>query len=590
MAPPAGTMNTMQSRRQPSNGPLNAVIRWRGRAYAIAEAVALAFQEQGAGRLPAALDIYDLIIAKVPNAAVVHINRGVTLQAMKRYEAALASFDRAIALNPAHAEAYNNRGAVLQKINRPAEALASYDQAIALKPGYANAHHNRAAILKAMNRYDEALAGYDQAIALNPAHAEAYNNRGIILQEMKRYPDALASFDRAIALNPAHAIAYNNRGLNLVIKGDMAAAEQMFRKAAALKPDFPDPLFNLANIRKYQNADNAEVKSIHTLLDRPGISTEEKEHLYFSLGKIYDDSGRYEEAFEYYRRANQLRNATVAYDPDEVVRMTDSLMEVFSPEFLARPAAFASASRSPLFIVGMPGSGTTLLANILSNHPSIGTAGELPTLMEFTARLPALNGNGIPYPQAVTQLTPAVAAALINEYEQRLRRDLGSDIPHVIDKNPLNFKQLGFIALLFPNARIIHCVRHPWDTCLSNYFRRFPVHLNYSFDLRNIGHFYAEYARLMAHWRKVPALKMIEVSYEDMVANTEPMTRRTLEFLELEWNERCLAPHTNPCMVETASQWQVRQPIYTQALGRWRHYEKQLAPLKAVLPPPLAGA
>jgi hypothetical protein len=191
--------------------------------------------------------------------------------------------------------------------------------------------------------------------------------------------------------------------------------------------------------------------------------------------------------------------------------------------------------------------------------------------------------DGTSYPQAARHLTPVVASQIIAGYEKRLRRDARPDAAHVIDKNPLNFRYLGFIAMLFPQARIIHCTRDPLDTCLSNYFTRFPLSLDYSFDLRNLGHFYREYTRLMEHWRKIPSLKFLNVSYEDLILKTEPAARRLLDFLGLPWDARCLTPHTNPNPVETASDWQVRQPIYRQSLERWRHYEKQLGPLKEAL-------
>jgi tetratricopeptide (TPR) repeat protein len=532
----------------PARNAAKPAIRWQGRLLTIAAACKLAVEEHRRGNLQAVVDIYTLILKLVPG----------------------------------FAEGHNNRAVVWQQMNRFPEALAGYDRAIALKPGYANAHFNRGTVLKKMARRDEAIASYDQAIALKPDHVEAFNNRGVVLQELKRYDEALASYDRAIALNPAHAEAINNRGIVLASKGRMAEAEAMFRQASTLKSDFPDPWFNLANIRNHQDPDDPEVIKISALLARPGLTAENREQLHFSLGKIYDDCGRYDEAFTQFQQANQLRNAQVAYDAGLVEQMTNAIIEVFSPEFLAQPSAFASQTRSPLFVVGMPRSGTTLLASILSNHPAVASAGELPTLGDLTASLSAWTG-GVPYPAAARQLTATAAEQVIGSYETRLRRDVDAGIPHVVDKNPLNFRHLGLIAMLFPRARIIHCTRHPMATGLSNYFQRFPLHLDYSFDLRNIGHFYREYARFMEHWHKIPTLHLLDVSYEDLILNTAPTTRRLLNFLGLPWDERCLAPHTNAYAVETASQWQVRQPIYQRSLDNWRHYEKYLAPLKEAL-------
>jgi tetratricopeptide (TPR) repeat protein len=543
-------MKRKQWRAQQFQQKAQVLVHLRGKSYSIPEAGALAALEHNRKNLQAAVDIYGLILAKVPGYAEVHNNRGVILHEMKRYE----------------------------------DALASYDNAIALKPDYVKAHNNRGITLREMLRYQDALASCDKAITIQPGYAEAHNNRGATLQALQRYDDALASYDKALALEPGNAKAHNNRGATLVSKGNMEEAERTFLKAHALMPDFPDPLANLALVRKYQSVDDPAVKGIRDLLDKPGISLDSMEHLYFSLGKIYDDCDLYDQAFESYRLANQIRNANVSYNPDAVTRMSHSITDVFSKEFLGQQFAFASESQSPLLIVGMPRSGTTLMATILSNHRSIATAGELPTIPNLTSRLAELTGKGIPYPQAALHIDFAIATGLINEYEKRLRRDVGPDIPHVIDKHPLNFRSLGFISMLFPKARVIHCTRHPWDTILSNYFQRFAMDYNYSFDLRNICHFYGEYIRLMDHWRKTLPAKMLEVSYEEMVINTESMTRKTLDVLGLEWDERCLAPHTNPCAVGTASQWQVRQPIYNRSLERWRHYEKHLALVKELCP------
>jgi tetratricopeptide (TPR) repeat protein len=538
----------MNQQHQPQD-PRKVTIQWRGKWLTLAEAGALVMAEQHQGNFQTALDLLNLILAKFPNSAEFHSSRGAILQMMKRHE----------------------------------DALAGYEKAITLKPDYANAHFNRAGILKLLNRFDESLASYNKAIALNPAHAEAYNNRGALLQQMRRYDEALASYDRAIASKPDYAMAYNNRGTALMSRGDMAEAEKMFRKALELKPDFSDPLHSLSVIHRYEKTSGPEVKKILDLLKKPGLPAENKEHLYFTLGKIYDDSGQYNEAFECFRQANEIRNSFVSYQAGDVARFTDSVIEVFNRDFLAQRFAFASQSKLPLFIVGMPRSGTTLLASMLSNHHAIATVGELPDMADYALRLGDMLKQNVAYPQAARHLTSAVASHIIAAYETRLKRDARTGVAHIIDKNPLNFRHLGFISMLFPQARIIHCMRDPLDICLSNYFTRFPLTLDYSFDLRNIGHFYREYTRLMEHLRTIPAIRMIDVSYEDMILRTEKTARAMLDFLGLDWDERCLAPHTNPAPVETASQWQVRQPVYSDSLQRWKHYEKYLGPLKEVL-------
>lgn len=547
----SGQQSSKAGRVVPAQRQAPAVFQLRGRSYSLAEAGAVAASEQQLGNFQSAANIYDFILTHFPDQAVVH----------------------------------NNRGAVLQAMNRPAEALASYDRAIALQPDYANAHYNRGALLKLMGRNEEALASFERTIELKPDHADAHNSRGVILQDLKRYEDATASYDRAIAARAGYAEALNNRGTIMVTQGDMAEAGRMFRLAAELKPNFVDPLYNLANLQKYPGVEHPDVKAIQAMLDRTGVSPVEKESLYFALGKIYDDCDRYDEAFEYYRQGNALRNAQVHYDAAAVTRMTDELIRVFSRDFLAGPFAFGTGSEgaTPLFIVGMPRSGTTLLAGILSNHPGIDLAGELTTLTHLTFGLPELVGDNVPYPMAAKQISKDLGAQLIQGYEARLKRDAAVGAKHVIDKYPLNFRHLGLITMLFPQARVIHCSRDPLDTGLSNYFQRFPLFLDYCFDLRNIGHFYREYLRLMEHWRTIPGLKMLEIRYEDMVASTEAVARRALDFLGLAWDERCLRPHTNPRAVDSASQWQVRQPIYDRSVGRWRHYEKHLGPLMEVL-------
>jgi tetratricopeptide (TPR) repeat protein len=534
-------------------------------------------------QLDLALESFDTAVGLKPDYAAAHDNRGLVLLELKRLDEALASFDKATAFRPDHAAAHNNRGVALRELERYEEALASFDRAIAIKPDYAIAHDNRGRALNELKRFEEALASCDRAIALDPGSAEAHNSRGAVLSELRLYDEALASCDKAIALNVDRAEAYDTRGAILAIKGQMQEAEEMFRKALALKPDLPMPLYRLTAIRKYRDADHEDVRGILQLLNQRPATLPHRDSLYFALGKAYDDCGRYGDAFECYRQANQICNARVSYDPERVRRMIDRVIDVFSKEFLAQTLPFASDSRSPLFVLGMPRSGTTLIASALSNHPSVGTVGELTVLSSMTSSLPKLIEKDIPYPEAVKHITADAAGRLTDGYLRRLRRDVEPDVAHIIDKAPQNFRYLGLISTLFPNARVVHCMREPMDTCLSIYFQHFSLGHDYSFDLRNIGDFYRQYERIMAHWRTALPVPMIEIEYEDMIANTEKVVGRTLEALGLSWDDRCLAPHTNKNAVHTASQWQVRQPIYGHSVERWRNYEQYLAPLREAL-------
>jgi len=542
-------MNRKQRRTLRSDEKYAHVIYFRGKPYTIEEAIVLAMKEYSLGHAQMTIDIYNLIISKLPNYAEVYFNRGKIEQELERYKDALISYEKAIMIKPDYVKAYNNLGAIFQQ----------------------------------MNNFEEALICYDKALALSPEHIIAYNNKGIVLQMLRRYDEALENYDKALELKPDYAEAYNNRGNTMVSKGDMEEAEKMFHKALELKPDFPTPLYCLTKIRKYKNVEHEDIPNIKKMLDSPAVHAGGKECLFFALGKIYDDCGHYEEAFEYYRQANIIGNKALSYNAPEVANVTNNILELLNKEFFAQPSEFAQDSELPVFIIGMPRSGTTLLTSILSNHPLIGTAGELPTMMEFTSNLSKLLKSGASYPRGVKELTSDMVIKLVNEYDHLLRRDVDPHVVQIIDKFPLNFKFLGIISMLFPKAKIIHCMRDPLDTCLSNYFQRFSQYYDYSFDLANIGHFYKEYLRLMDHWRQVLPNQMIEINYEEMVLDTEKVARKTLDFLGMEWNDRCLAPHTNPCAVETASQWQVRQPIYHQSIGRWHHYEKQLGPLKEML-------
>jgi tetratricopeptide (TPR) repeat protein len=423
-----------------------------------------------------------------------------------------------------------------------------------------------------LNNYRDTETLYRLILARNPGHVQTLNNLGIMLHQRHDadIDEVILLYRRAIRSNPDDSFAFYNLGDALSSKGDMKEAEEAFLKALTLNPHSPRTLLSLAKIRKYTSADHSDILRIHTLLNTPALIPQGSESLlYFALGKMYDDCGLYDLAFEAYRQANEIRNVHVPFDPDRLKRRTNDIIEVFSKDFLAQDFAYASKSDQPLFIVGMPRSGTTLLASVLSNHRDIESAGEIITMIESAAHLPELLGTDlVTYPQAAIFMTPAVASKVIKDYEKRLRRGINSSTPYILDKHPINFWHLGLISMMFPKARILHCTRNPFDTCLSNYFQNFNDSYEYSFDLRHIGNYYSEYTRLMAHWREALPMPMLEINYEDTVTDLERTARQMLDFLGLDWDERCLAPHTNPRTMATASMWQVRQPVYKHALER----------------------
>jgi tetratricopeptide (TPR) repeat protein len=462
-------------------------------------------------------------------------------------------------------------------------AIEIYDLMIEKDPNNVQIYNNRGGALHSMKRYDEALSNYDHAIAIKSDYAILHYNRGHALLALKRYDEALASYDNAIFLEPDYAAAYHAKGVLLMNSGQMTDAEAMFKTALQLNPRSSSALYSLSTVRRFLTIDDPVVRKIQTALDDSTHFGRDLDALYYALGKIYDDCGIYDQAFGYYRRANLLNNSKIIYNAYRVEQITQNIKEFFTAEFLSRQSKFGSSDESPIFIVGMPRSGTTLMASILSNHPSIDTAGELTTIAESAARLPKMSDSDLPYPQVLQFISSDLATVLIQQYQKTLRNKTTAESKYVIDKYPLNFRYLGLIAVLFPKASVIHCTRHPLDTCLSNYFSRFTLDYDYSFDLQNIAHCYTEYLKVMEYWRNALPMRLIELRYEDMVADTEQTARLALQFLGLEWDARCLAPHTNRHAVETGSNWQVRQPVYDYAMGRWRNYEKHLAGLTGLI-------
>ena len=542
------------------------------------------------GRLEAALASYDQAVAIKPDYVQALFDRANVLIALQRPEAALASFDRAVALAPNHAEALNNRGLALLAVKRPEAALASFDRALKIKPGFVAALNNRAVALLALKRPDAALASLDQALASGHESLDGLNNRALALTRLKRPLAALASYERALAQAPANAEALDGKAALLVELGRFAEARETIDAAIALAPRRARPYFNLTQLPGVAS-DDARLQAMEGLArDMSSLAASEQIDLNFALAKVYADRADYERSFRRLAQGNAVKREATGYDETAALGLFRRVGEVFTGEAMRALEGAGDTSTTPVFILGMPRSGTTLVEQILASHPEVFGAGELDDFEEAIADLRRELVASLNFPEMFAAATGEDMRRLGAIYLQRIGA-AASRAKRITDKRPGNFLCAGLIHSALPNARIIHTRRDPIDTCFSCFSQLFGSNLPYAYDLGELGRCYRAYEALMSHWREVlPPGAMLEVQYEEVVADLEGQARRIVAYCGLEWDARCLDFHRTERQVRTASVSQVRQPIYKSSVGRWRAYEAFLGPLREALKTdPLAG-
>lgn len=532
----------------------------------------LVFQQ---GRVAEAVDWLDQARTVDPDNAQLHCDLGVMRRRLGQPELALAHYQASLRLDPSQSRVYNNLGNLLKQLGRSPEAAQNYRLAVEKDPAYAAGWMNLAEALRVQGELDAARAAAEQALERAPGDAAILNTLGAVLSDLGELDQGLACFQRATQAAPRFALAWCNYGTILQRKGRIDEAVSAYRRALELDPTDTKALRYLSRNIKFRPGDS-ELRNMEHLLQQPRVSKDDRIDLHFALGKAYDDAGDYAKAFDHIAAANRLQRQHVRYSASANTAQVDRLIKTFSPEFFRHHALAGSDSEVPLFVLGMPRSGTSLVEQILASHPAVFGAGELTLLLRLPDRLSALLQQ--PYPRCVDGLDQSLCARLAAEYLAILRKPA----PHalrVIDKTPFYFTVLGLIQLLFPRARVIHCQRDALDTGLSCFANRFTDSVPFVYDLAEIGAYYRDYRRLMAHWRATLSLSMLEIRYEDLVANLESVSRRMIEFCGLEWSDRCLAYHQTERVVQTASSWQVRQPIYASSVQRWRHYEPWLGPM-----------
>ena len=498
------------------------------------------------------------------------LTRAGNAQAAGNNAEAVALYQEFVAIVPHHADALNNLGVALFNSGRYEEAERCYRQAIEIKPDFPGALCNLADVLQGNPL--EAEEQLRRALRLNPKHVDARIKLGLSLASTGREHEARACFKKALKIAPGQSDALLGLGRITRTEGRFDEAEALIRRALKSKPKSPGAWAALQGTRKMTSADHDWLKTASEIADS-GISLWEESELRFAIGKYYDDVGNYDQAFESVRRANELmKSVSPKYDRQAYSAFADDVIRGHTQQALAGTRESGSTSIKPIFVVGMPRSGTSLTEQIIASHHDAKGAGETNFWLEAARAHQTEIRRGI--------LGETARKRLADDYLRFLeRRCAGAS--RAVDKTPINSDYLGLIHSVFPNARIIRMRRDPIDTGLSIYFQHFSTAMTFSMDLADIADFYKVHQRLMHHWKvTLPQGSILEVPYEELVSDQETWTRKILSFLELEWDPRCLSFHETNRLVSTASAWQVRQKMYSQSVERWRSYEKYLGPLK----------
>lgn len=527
-----------------------------------------------------------------------------------RLDEAKALFQQVCSLDPVDPEAWVMLGLINARSSQMNEAASCFIKAVTLRPDFAEAHFSLGKTYKALGRLDEAAASFNESLRVRPEWPEAWYHLGNILILQGRANDALACYRRVLAIKPGFSKVVVPFVNLLISSGKLDEAAEYAQRFAQANPGNVELKLVQANIWLMQGRldrscaiakqlietgdKNIEVDFLYACLcnhedaisllepwltkNDQQIDDEQRTRLHFILGDLYDKQDNYHQAFEHYHTANRLKSR--AFNIEHFSTFIDSMISLFTPDAMSTRPCISSKSARPIFILGMPRSGTTLVEQILASHPDVFGAGELEDIRLLAKELLKMDKDGMILPDCLDGLTAERCHQLADRYLARLD-ELSATAEYVTDKMPQNFLWVGIIALIFPNAKIIHCMRNPLDISFSCYTNNFAFATNYAYtyDLETLGKYYNEYRRLMHHWQTVLCIPMLDISYETLVADQENMTRALLGYCNLGWDDRCLRFYANARNVATLSYNQVRKPIYSSSVGKWQKYQPYLTPL-----------
>jgi tetratricopeptide (TPR) repeat protein len=508
-------------------------------------------------------------------------NLGNVLRELGQLTDSKDSYSEALRLNPDLALTYSNMGQALQEEGHLVEAIGWYRQALQRDPTAARIHCHLASAFEEQENYPDALAHYHLALQLEPDSAEAHNGLGFALHEQGKFDQAVREYREVIRLKPEFAPGHANLGNILEELGSFEEAEASFRTALRCDPDHAGAYSLLATMLR-SKLPESDLEAMRRLLAGPPLALGKRLALHFGIAQVLDARGEYHEAAEQLRLGNALcrelwHKQGKIYDPQAHTRFVDGLIATFTQEWFARMRGFGLETERPIFIVGLPRSGTTLTEQILASHSQVHGAGELGYVRETFEALPRVVGSNDSPLGCLARFDRESARRLAEHHLARLS-ELDAQAARLADKMPENYLYLGLLAVLFPKAKFIHCRRDLRDVAVSCWMTNFR-HLPWAADPDHIAHRFHKYQRLMEHWKRALPVPLLEVDYEETVADLEGVARRLVAWVGLEWEPACLAFHETRRPIRTASVTQVRQPLYTRSLARWKHYESELGPL-----------
>jgi predicted Zn-dependent protease len=473
---------------------------------------------------------------------------------------------------------------VAARLGRTAAAESLLESCLELAPSFAPARHQYAIVLHRQNKSVAALKQIDELEKIDPHNPTNRNLKAAILVKIGEYQQSIQIYDEVLAAHPQHSKLWLSYGHALTTAGRDPDSVAAYRKSIQLEPHFGEAYWSLANLKTFRFSAE-DVQAMRSQLARSDLAEEDRFHFDFAMGKALEDHGSYSESFDHYLRANELRRTRVNYDGDEMAAFVQNSKQLLSAEFFESRRGYGCPAADPIFIVGMPRAGSTLIEQILASHSSVEGTMELPDMVTLAA---SLSGQKLPnakprYPDVLGELSAAACREHGERYIADTRIQRKTAKPFFIDKMPNNFLHIGLIQLVLPNAKIIDARRHPMACCFSAFKQQFTEGHRYSYSLEDIGRFYRGYIELMDHFDRVMPGRVHRIIYEDMIDDTEGEVRRLLAYCGLPFEDACLRFYENSRPVRTPSSRQVRQPIYREGIEHWRHYEQWLQPLKDAL-------